>query len=208
MRWWYWPSPSSSMLRLIILLIIFFNISFISSKSGCSGQGWTFHNCFSYPHYSSSILSNNSTGLEYVTTNQGYRAKFLIHDNSPQIPFYFLQIHDNSHWWISYLKIILFMHSILIIYAICYFSHFVIHAQDDNHSHNFCAKFEKASLLMISIIVAIPANKNENSHHWWWSSPSYRPFCLGSVPDRALAEKEPQRANKTGPTTCHHQHLR
>ena len=79
----------------------FFNISFISSKSGCSGQGCTFHNCFSYPHYSSSILSNNSTGLEYVTTNQGYRAKFLIHDNSPQIPFIFHKsmtiVIDGSH---------------------------------------------------------------------------------------------------------------
>ena len=80
------------------------------------------------------------------------------------------------------------------------------------HTHHVCNILSfmprmTIILMMISIIVAIPANKNENSHHWWWSSPSYRPFCLGSVPDRALAEKEPQRANKTGPTTCHHQHL-
>ena len=167
MRWWYWPSSSSFMLRLIILLIIFFStFFFISSKSGCSGQGCTFHNCFSYPHYSSSILSNNSIGLEYVTTNQGYRAKFLIHDNSPQIPFYFLQIHDNSHWWISYLKIILFMHSILIIYAICYFSHFVIHAQDDNYSHNLRANFKNHLYWWYRSSSLSPPKTNENFHHW------------------------------------------
>ena len=42
-----------------------------------------------------------------------------------------------------------------------------------------------------------------------WGSPSYLPFCLASVPDRALAKRQPHRANRTGPVVIianHHRH--